>query len=93
MATFGCVAQKVASAAQLLLLLASLHAVACFNDFASIPAFDGVHTVLAVLLLLSFLLLLNCVPAIVSGLDIAVILNVTWVELLLLLVSLLLLAS
>jgi hypothetical protein len=26
--------------------------------FASIPAFDGVHTVLAVLLLLSFLLLL-----------------------------------
>jgi hypothetical protein len=37
--------------------LASLHAVAGFTVFASIPAFDGVHTVLAVLLLLSFLLL------------------------------------
>ncbi len=58
MATFDCVAQKVASAAQLLLMLASLHAVACFNVFAIIPAFDGVHTVLVVLLLLSFLLLL-----------------------------------
>ncbi len=30
-----------------LLLLASLHAVAGFTMFASIPAFDGVHTVLA----------------------------------------------
>ncbi len=39
-----------------LLLLASLHAVAGFTLFARIPAFDGVHTVLAVLLLLSFLL-------------------------------------
>jgi hypothetical protein len=38
--------------------LASLHAVAGFSVFASIPAFDGVHTVLVVLLLLSFLLLL-----------------------------------
>jgi hypothetical protein len=33
------------------------------------------------------------IPAVVSGLDIAVILNVAWVALLLLLVSLLLLAS
>jgi hypothetical protein len=40
-----------------LLLLASLHDVAGFTVFASIPAFGGVHTVLAVLLLLSFLLL------------------------------------
>ena len=40
-----------------LLLLASLHAVVDVTVFASIPAFDGVHTVLAVLLLLSFLLL------------------------------------
>jgi hypothetical protein len=39
-----------------LLLLASLNAVAGFTVFASIPAFDGVHTVLAVHLLLSFLL-------------------------------------
>jgi hypothetical protein len=39
-----------------LLLLASLHAVAGFTVFASIPAFDGM--VLAVLLLLSSLLLL-----------------------------------
>jgi hypothetical protein len=41
-----------------LLLLAFLHAVAGFTVFASIPAFDGVHPVLAVLLLLSFLLFL-----------------------------------
>jgi hypothetical protein len=41
-----------------LLLLASLHAVAGFTGFARIPAFDGVHTVLAFLLLLLFLLLL-----------------------------------
>jgi hypothetical protein len=41
-----------------LLLLASLHAVAGSTVFASIPAFDGVHTVLAVLLLLSFPLLI-----------------------------------
>jgi hypothetical protein len=41
-----------------LLLLASLHAVAGFTVLASIPDFDGVHTVLAVQLLLSFLLLL-----------------------------------
>jgi hypothetical protein len=41
-----------------LMLLASLHAIACFSVFATIPAFDGVHTVLAVLLLLSFPLLL-----------------------------------
>ncbi len=40
-----------------LLLLASLHAVACFNVFAGIPAFDGIHTVLALLLLLVSLLL------------------------------------
>ncbi len=40
-----------------LLLLASLHAVAGFTVFASIPAFYGVHTELAVLLLLAFLLL------------------------------------
>jgi hypothetical protein len=40
-----------------LLLLASLHAVAGFTVFASIPAFDGVYTVLPVLLLLAFLLL------------------------------------
>jgi hypothetical protein len=39
-----------------LLLLATLHAVAGFTVFASIPAFDGMG--LAVLLLLSFLLLL-----------------------------------
>jgi hypothetical protein len=38
--------------------LASLHAVAGLTVFASIPAFDGVHTVLAILLLLSLLLLL-----------------------------------
>jgi hypothetical protein len=36
----------------------SMHAVAGFTVFARIPAFDSVHTVLAVLLLLSFLLLL-----------------------------------
>jgi hypothetical protein len=41
-----------------LLLLASLHAVAGFTVFATNPAFGGVHTVLAVLLWLSFLLLL-----------------------------------
>jgi hypothetical protein len=41
-----------------LLLLATLHAVAGFNVFASIPAFDCVHPVLVVLLLLTFLLLL-----------------------------------
>ncbi len=35
-----------------LLLLVSLHAVAGFTVFASIPAFDGVHAMLAVLLLL-----------------------------------------
>jgi hypothetical protein len=35
-----------------LLLLASLHAVASFTVFAGIPAFDDVHTVLTVLLLL-----------------------------------------
>ncbi len=40
-----------------LLMLASLRDVAGFTVFASIPAFGGVHTVLAVLLLLSFLLL------------------------------------
>jgi hypothetical protein len=40
------------------MLLASLHAVGSFSVLASIPAFDGIHTVLAVLLLLSFLLLL-----------------------------------
>jgi hypothetical protein len=40
-----------------LLLLVILHAVAGFTVFASIPAFHGVYTVLAVLLLLSFLLL------------------------------------
>jgi hypothetical protein len=33
-----------------LLLLASLHAVAGFTIFASIPAFGGVYTVLVVLL-------------------------------------------
>ncbi len=33
-------------------------AAAVISDFNSIPAFDGIHTVLAVLLLLSFLLLL-----------------------------------
>ncbi len=41
--------------------LASLHAVAGFTVFASIPAFDCAHTacvVLALLLLLTFLLLL-----------------------------------
>jgi hypothetical protein len=37
--------------------LASLHADAGFSVFARISAFDVVHTVLAVLLLLSFLLL------------------------------------
>jgi hypothetical protein len=41
-----------------LLLLVSLHAVAGFTVFASIPAFDDVHTVLAAMLLLLFLLLL-----------------------------------
>jgi hypothetical protein len=42
----------------MLLLLSYQHAVAGFITFASIPAIDGVLTVLAVLLLLSFLLLL-----------------------------------
>ncbi len=41
-----------------LLLLASLQAVAGFTVVASIPAFGGGHTVLVVLLWLSFLLLL-----------------------------------
>jgi hypothetical protein len=41
-----------------LLLSASFHAVGGFTIFASIPALDGVYTVLAVLLLLSFLMLL-----------------------------------
>jgi hypothetical protein len=41
-----------------LLPLATLHAVAGFTVFASIPAFDFVHPVLEVLLLLTFLLLL-----------------------------------
>jgi hypothetical protein len=36
----------------------NFYAVAGFTVFASIPAFDGVHTVLAVLLLLYFMLLL-----------------------------------
>jgi hypothetical protein len=36
--------------------VASLHAVAGFTVFARIPAFDGVHTVFVVLLLLQFLL-------------------------------------
>jgi hypothetical protein len=40
-----------------MLLLSSLHAVAGFITFASIPAVVGVPTLLAVLLLLSFLLL------------------------------------
>ena len=40
----------------MLLLLSYQHAVAGFITFASIPAIDGVLTVLAVLLLLSFLL-------------------------------------
>jgi hypothetical protein len=40
-----------------LLLLATLHAVSSITVFACIPAFDGVHTVLVFLLLLSFLLL------------------------------------
>jgi hypothetical protein len=39
--------------------VASLHAVAGCIVFARIPAFDSVHTVLAVLLLLLFLLLLS----------------------------------
>jgi hypothetical protein len=41
-----------------LLLLASVPAVAGFTNFARISAFDCVHTGLAVLLLLTFLLLL-----------------------------------
>ncbi len=90
MSTFGCVAQKAASAAQwhsycadgvpadantvvaglpspvdavmflLSQLLWPLHDVAGFTVFARIPALDSVHTVFAVLLLLSFLLLLSC---------------------------------
>ncbi len=40
-----------------MLLLSSLHAVAGFISFTSIPSVVGVPTVLAVLLLLSFLLL------------------------------------
>jgi hypothetical protein len=43
-----------------LLLLSSLHAVADFTVFASILAFECAHTGLAVLLLLTFLLLLAC---------------------------------
>jgi hypothetical protein len=38
--------------------LASLHAVARFTVFASIPAFDGIHVISVVLLLLSPALLL-----------------------------------
>jgi hypothetical protein len=40
----------------LMLLLSSLHAVAGFISYASIPAVVGIPTVLAVLLLLAFLL-------------------------------------
>jgi hypothetical protein len=40
------------------MLLASLHAVGGFTGFASIPAFDGVQTVLLALLLLPFMQLL-----------------------------------
>ncbi len=58
----------------LLLLLASLHAVSGFTVFASNPAFGSVHTVLAELLWLSFLPV-ACFSAVVSGHDIAVILN------------------
>ncbi len=54
-----------------LLLLDSLPAVAGFPVFASIPAFDGVHTVLAV-----GITDIACVPAVVSGHNIAIILNV-----------------
>jgi hypothetical protein len=41
-----------------LLPLASLNAVGSFTVFASTPVHDGIHTMLTVLLLLSFLLLL-----------------------------------
>jgi hypothetical protein len=75
-----------------LLLLDSLHAVVGFTVSASIPAFGGVHTVLAVLMLLSFLLLLAflllwAVMKLLSFLMLLV------AGVLLLLVSLLLLAS
>ncbi len=46
-------------------------------DFNNVPAFAVIHTVLAVLLLLSaFIPAAACVPAVVSGHDIAVILAV-----------------
>jgi hypothetical protein len=60
-----------------LLLLASLHAVAGFTVFARIPAFDGVQ---AVLVhggpVVAFIPAVACIPAVVRGHDIAVILNV-----------------
>ncbi len=57
---------------QLLWPEASLHAFAGFTVFARIPAFDSVHTVFAVLLL-QFYPAVACVPAVVSGHDIAVV--------------------
>jgi len=52
-------------------------AAAVISDFNSMPAFVVIHTVLAVLLSLSLLLLaVACLPAVVSGHDIAVILAV-----------------
>jgi hypothetical protein len=53
----------------------------------------GGVTAVACFTVVAFIPAVACVPAIVSGLDIAVILNVAWVALLLLHVSLLLLAS
>ncbi len=53
----------------------------------------GGVTAVASLTIFVFIPAVACIPAVVSGLDIAVILNVAWVALLLLLVSLLLLAS
>jgi hypothetical protein len=51
-----------------------LHAVAGLTVFARIPAFDGVHTVLATLFV--FITPVACVPAVVSCNDIVVNLNV-----------------
>jgi hypothetical protein len=69
-----------------LLQLASLHAVAGFTVFASIPAFDCVHTACVGAPVVSYIPAVACVPAVVSG-------HYTAVSLLLTLLLLLLLAS
>jgi hypothetical protein len=55
-----------------LLQLASLHAVASFSVFASIPAFDCIHTACLGAPVVAYIPAVACVTAVVSGHDIAV---------------------